>query len=71
MMDHDAAQLGAAAELGEDLAGVQQVVRIEGTFQAHLLIEVDFGELHAHQVALLNTDTVLAGQHAAHAHAEP
>ncbi len=69
-MDHDAAQLGAAPELGEDLAGVQQMVRIERTLQAHLLVEVDLGELHAHQVALLDADAMLAGQHATHPHAE-
>src|SRR5882672_11655739 len=70
MHDH-AAELGAAAELGEHLAGIEQVVGVEGTFHAHLLVEIDLGELHAHQVTLLDADAVLAGQHAAHPHAEP
>ena len=71
VMHHHAAELGAAAELGEHLAGIEQVVGIEGAFHAHLLVEVDLGELHAHQVALLDADAVLAGQHAADPHAEP
>ena len=70
-MDHNAAQFGAAAELGEDLAGIEQMVGIEGALHAHLLVQVDLGELHAHQVALLDSDAMLAGQHAADAHAEP
>ena len=70
-MHHHAAELGAAPELGEHLAGIEQVVGIEGAFHAHLLVEIDLGELLAHQVALLDADTVLAGQHAAHLHAKP
>src|SRR5216683_1739217 len=70
MHDHPA-ELGATAELGEDLARIEQVVGIEGAFHAHLLVEIDLGELLAHQVALLDADAVLAGQHAADAHAEP
>ena len=70
MHDH-AAELGAAAQLGEHLAGIEQVVGIEGALHAHLLVEIDLGELHAHQVALLDADAVLAGQHAADPHAEP
>ena len=46
------------------------MVGIEGAFHAHLLVEVDLGELHAHQVALLDADAMLAGQHAADPHAQ-
>src|SRR6185369_229263 len=67
--DH-AAELCAAAELGEYLARIEQVVGIERAFHAHLLVEIDLGELLAHQVALLDADAMLAGQHAADAHAE-
>src|SRR5260370_19990344 len=70
MHDHPA-EFGAAAELREHLGGSEQVGEIEGAFHAHLLVEIDFGELLAHQVALLDADAVLAGQHAAHAHAKP
>src|ERR1700680_4282644 len=38
-MDVDAPELGAAVQLREDLAGVQQPGRVEGAFQALLLIE--------------------------------
>src|SRR5215510_5296569 len=71
VMHEHAAQFGAAPELGEHLAGIEQMVGIEGALHPHLLVEVDLGELFAHQVALLDADAVFAGQHAAHAHAEP
>ena len=58
-------------ELREDLAGIEQVVRIEGAFDAHLLVEIDLGEHLRHQVALLDADAMLAGQHAADLDAEP
>src|SRR5258707_8253176 len=60
-MDVDAPELGAAMELREDLAGIQQPVRIEGAFQALLLVEVDRIEHYRHQIALLDADAVLAG----------
>lgn len=65
-----AAEFGAAAKLREDLARIEQVVRVEGAFHPHLLVEVDLGELLAHQVALLDADPVLAGQYAADANTE-
>src|SRR6185503_13183968 len=68
--DH-AAELGAAAELGEDLAGIEQMIGIERALHAHLLVEIDLRELLAHQVALLDADAMLAGQHAADPNAEP
>ena len=70
VVHHHPAELGAAAQLGEDLAGIEQMVGIEGAFDPHLLVEVDLGELHIHQVALLDADAMLAGQHAADAHAQ-
>src|SRR5690348_8098016 len=52
-------------ELGEDLAGIEQAARIEGAFQALLLIEVDLVEHGRHEVALFDANAVLARQHAA------
>ena len=59
-MDMDAAELGAAMELREHLAGVQQTVRVEGAFEALLMGEVGFVEHCSHEVALFDADPVLA-----------
>ena len=71
LIGYDEGELDAAAQLGKHLAGIEQVIGIEGAFDAHLLVEVDLGELLAHHVSLLDADPVLAGQHSAHPHAEP
>ncbi len=71
VMDVQPAQFGAAVQLGKDLAGVEQPVGVEGAFEALLLGEVGRVEHRPHQVALLDADTVLAGQHAADFDAEP
>ena len=47
------------------LAGIEQPVGVEGALHPHLLLEVGGGELHAHQLALLDADAMLAGQAAA------
>ena len=52
------------------LAGIEQALGVEGAFQPLLLVEIDLGEHHRHQVALLDADAVLAGQHAADLDAE-
>src|ERR1700720_4229681 len=70
-MDMDAAELGAAMELREDLAGIEQPVGVEGAFEAQLLIEIDLVEHDRHEVALLDADAVLAGEDAADLDAEP
>src|SRR5579884_2433688 len=62
--DVQTAEFGAAMELRKHLAGIEQPVRIEGAFEALLLVEIDFVEHRSHQVALLDPDAVLAGQHA-------
>src|SRR5271166_1378354 len=41
---------------------VEQPVGVEGRLDAALLVQLDGAELHAHQVALLDADAVLAGQ---------
>ena len=69
-VDVHAAELGAAVELGEDLAGVEDLGRVEGAFDALLLIQVVLVEHHRHQVALLDADPVLAGEAAADIDAE-
>src|SRR5687768_5092900 len=65
-----AAKLGAAMEDREHLAGIEQAVAVEGAFEPLLLVEIGLGEHFRHQVALLDSDTMLAGQDAAHLHAE-
>ena len=61
-MDMQAAEFGAAVELREDLAGVEQPIGIESALQALLMGEVGLVEHGAHQVALFDPDPVLAGQ---------
>src|SRR5260221_2586046 len=70
-MDMDAAELGAAMELREDLAGIEEPVGVEGAFKALLLIEIDRVEHDRHEVALLDADAVLAGEDAADLDAQP
>src|SRR5579862_10071441 len=64
-MDMQMAELGAAMQLGELLAGVEQPIGIEGAFDAQLLIEIRFVEHRSHEIALLDADAVLAAQNAA------
>src|SRR5690606_14712540 len=63
--DVHAAKFGTAVEGREHLARIEQPVGIERALDPLLLLEVDFGEHLAHQVALLDADAVFAGQHAA------
>ena len=53
------------------LAGIEQAAAVEGAFQPLLLRQIGFGEHRRHQVALLDADAMLAGQHAADLDAEP
>ena len=64
-MDDHPAELGAAVQFREHLAGIEQALGVEGTFDPLLLIEIDLGEHLSHQVAFLDSDAMLAGQHAA------
>src|SRR6266446_1183509 len=64
-MDMDAAEFGAAMQLREHLARIEQAVGIERTFQALLMRQIALVEHRSHQVALLDPDPVLAGQDAA------
>src|SRR5690625_4129147 len=64
-MDVHAAQFGAAVQLREDLARVQQVVRVERALHPLLLLEVDLVEHGGHEVALFHPYPVFAGQDAA------
>jgi hypothetical protein len=50
------AQLGAAVQFGEDLAGIEQAVGIEGAFDALLLRQVGLVEHRGHEVALFHAD---------------
>src|SRR6185437_13643095 len=70
-MHMHAAKFGAAMQGRKHLAGVEKPLRVEGTFEALLLIEVDLGKHLRHQIALFDAHTVLAGQHAAELDAGP
>ncbi len=70
-VDMHAAKLGAAMQCREYLAGIEQALVVEGALDALLLIEIDLRKHHRHQVALLDADAMLAGEHAADLDAEP
>ena len=55
---------------GNTLPGLSRPLGVERAFEPLLLVEVVLGEHHRHQVALLDADAVLAGQHAADLDAE-
>ena len=55
----------------EHLAGIEQALVVEGAFDALLLVEIDLGKHHRHQIALFDADAVLAGEHAADLDAQP
>jgi hypothetical protein len=59
-VDVQAAELGAAMQLGEHLAGIEDLARVEGALDALLLVQGVLVEHHRHQVALLDADPVLA-----------
>src|SRR5690606_10340200 len=63
------AKLGTATQLRKDLAGIEQMLGIEGTFDPHLLVEIDFVEHFRHQIALFYADPMFAGENAADFHA--
>jgi hypothetical protein len=65
-----AAEFGAAAKLGKHLSRIEQMVRIEGAFHPHLVIEIRLVEHFRHEITLLDTHAMLAGQHAANLHAQ-
>src|ERR1039457_5408495 len=54
----------------EDLAGVREVLRVEGPLHLHLGLDVLLGEAEAHGVHLLDADPVLAADRPAHLDAE-
>src|SRR5262245_59797294 len=60
---------GRAAVEREYLGRVHEPLGVEHGLDPHLQGEVCLGELHAHQVALLDADAVLAGQAAPRGHA--
>jgi len=58
-------------KVGKYLAGIEQALLVERAFEALLVGQIDLGKHGRHQIALLDSDPVLAGQHAAHLHAQP
>jgi hypothetical protein len=63
--DMHAPELRAGMELRKHLSRIKEALVVEGAFDPLLLIEIDLREHHRHQVALLDPDAVLAGQHPA------
>ena len=61
----DTSKFGAPVQCRKDLARIQQAIRIEGAFEALLLLEVILVEHRTHKVTLLNSNAVLARQNAA------
>jgi len=59
------AELGTAVQGRKHFSGIEQTFRIEGAFDALLLVQVDLRKHRRHQVALLDADAVFAGEHAA------
>src|SRR5690606_34073971 len=66
-----APELGAAMQDGEDLPRIEQVIGVEGALHPLLLLQIRLGEHFRHEIALLDPDAVLAGEHAADLDAEP
>src|SRR5437868_2232425 len=70
-MDMHAAKLGTAVQRREHLAGVEQALVVERTFEPLLLGEISLAEHRRHQVALLDPDSMLASEYATHFNAQP
>ncbi len=64
-MDVHAAELGAAVQGRKHFSRIEQPLRVEGAFQALLLVQINLAEHLAHEVALFDADAMFAGQHAA------
>ena len=62
LVNMQAAEFSATMQGRENLARVEQMIRIKGAFQALLLFQVNFGEHLTHQITLFDTDTVLTGE---------
>ena len=63
-------QFSAAVQYREHFAWVQQVLCVEGTFQPLLVVKINRGEHLPHEIALLDANAMLAGQHTTHADAK-
>src|SRR5262249_158885 len=66
-----APELRPPVQRPKHLAGMAQALPVEGALGPLLLVEVGFREHRRHQVALLDADAVLAGEHAADLDAQP
>src|SRR5262249_21248284 len=65
LVDMHTPELSTAVEFRENLAGIHQPIGIKRAFDALLLREIFLREHFGHEVALFDSHTVLAGQHAA------
>ena len=66
LVDMKPSEFRTSMQVRKDLARVQQMSRIKGAFQTLLLLQIIFGELNVHQIALLDTNAVLAGEYTTH-----
>src|SRR5450631_4132825 len=70
-VDVHAAEFGAAVQGRKHFSRIEQALGVEGAFQPLLLVEINLAEHLAHQIALFDTDAVLAGENAAEFDADP
>ena len=64
------AVLGAAMQRRHRLAGIEQVLGVEGVLDFMELTEFVGAELHAHLIQFFDTDTVLTGDGASRIEAQ-
>lgn len=62
-------ELRTAAQGGEHLARVQQVLGVKRTFDHLLLLQIHFGKLVGHEVTFFNANAVFTAEHPARIHA--
>ena len=68
LMNMQAAKLSTAMQVREHLARIEQMISIKRAFQPLLLFQILFSELDVHQIALFNTDAMLASQTVSYTH---
>ena len=65
-VDVQAAELGTAVQDGKYLTGIKETIGVEGAFEPLLVLEIILGEDFVHEIALFDSDAMLAGEHATH-----
>src|SRR5918995_124052 len=64
-MTPDASEIETSRSHGKHLSGIEDTTGIEDLFETGLGVEIEIGEVGAHQVSFLDSDTVLPRQGAA------